>query len=245
MRRIGLLGGMSWESSAEYYRLINEATRERLGGLHSADCVLRSVDFAEIEELQRLDAWPEAGERLAGEARVLEAAGSQLLVICTNTMHKVADVIASAVGIPLVHIADATADAVRAAGLSTVGLIATAYTMQQDFYVGRLRDMHGLDVLVPDPDERRLVHNVIYDELCVGVISDGSRFAYRSVIANLVARGAEGILLGCTEIGLLIGAADADVPIFDTTTLHAQRAVELALALDDGVIPATFDPASK
>jgi aspartate racemase len=147
MRRIGLLGGMSWESSAEYYRLINEATRERLGGLHSADCVLRSVDFAEIEELQRLDAWPEAGERLAGEARVLEAAGSQLLVICTNTMHKVADVIASAVGIPLVHIADATADAVRAAGLSTVGLIATAYTMQQDFYVGRLRDMHGLDVL--------------------------------------------------------------------------------------------------
>jgi aspartate racemase len=245
MRRIGLLGGMSWESSAEYYRLINHATRERLGGLHSADCVLRSVDFAEIEELQRLDAWPEAGERLAGEGRVLEAAGSQLLVLCTNTMHKVADVVSAAVGIPLVHIADATADAVRAAGLSTVGLIATAYTMEQDFYVGRLRDMHGLDVLVPDPDERRLVHDVIYDELCVGVISDGSRSAYRSVIANLVARGAEGIIFGCTEIDLLVGAADAAVPIFDTTSLHAQRAVELALAPDDGVIPAPFDPASR
>jgi len=234
MRRIGLLGGMSWESSAEYYRLINEATRQRLGGLHSADCVLRSVDFAEIEELQRLDAWPKAGERLAGEARTLEAAGSELLVLCTNTMHKVADMVSSAVGIPLIHIADATADAVHAAGLSTIGLIATAYTMEQDFYVGRLRDMQGLRVLVPDPDERRLVHNVIYDELCVGVISDASRRAYRSVIANLVGRGAQGILLGCTEIGLLIGAADADVPIFDTTILHAQRAVELALAPADG-----------
>jgi aspartate racemase len=244
MRRIGLLGGMSWESSAEYYRLINQATREQLGGLHSADCVLRSVDFAEIDELQRLDAWPKAGERLAGEARVLEAAGSELLVLCTNTMHRVADVVSSAVGIPLVHIADATADAVRAAGLSTVGLIATAYTMEQDFYVGRLRDRHGLRVLVPDPNERRLVHNVIYDELCVGVISDSSRSAYRSVIANLVARGAQCILLGCTEIGLLIGAADADVPIFDTTVLHAQRAVELALAPAD-VDPGQLDRASR
>jgi aspartate racemase len=235
MRRIGLLGGMSWESSAEYYRLINELTRERLGGLHSADCVLRSVDFAGIEELQRLDAWPLAGERLAGEARVLEAAGCELLVLCTNTMHKVADAVASAVGIPLLHIADATADAVRAAGLSTVGLIATAYTMEQDFYVGRLRDLHGLDVLVPGSDERRLVQHVIYDELCVGMISDASRRAYRSVIANLVERGAEGILLGCTEIGLLIGAGDADVPVFDTTILHAQRAVELALAPEAAV----------
>jgi aspartate racemase len=230
MRRIGLLGGMSWESSAEYYRLINQATRDRLGGLHSADCVLRSVDFAEIEELQRLDAWPQAGERLAGEARVLEAAGSELLVLCTNTMHKVADTVSCAIGIPLIHIADATADAVHAAGLSTVGLIATAYTMEQDFYVGRLRDMHGLQVLIPDPDERRVVHNIIYDELCLGVVSDSSRSVYRSVIANLVAHGAQCVLLGCTEIGLLIGAADADVPIFDTTLLHARRAVELALA---------------
>ena len=234
MRRIGLLGGMSWESSAEYYRLINQATRDQLGGLHSADCILRSVDFAEIEELQRLDAWAHAGERLAGEARILEAAGSELLVLCTNTMHKVADTISAAIGIPLVHIADATADAVLAAGVSTVGLIATAYTMEQDFYVGRLRDLHGLRVLVPDPDERRLVHNVIYDELCSGVISESSRSAYRSVIAQLVARGAQCILLGCTEIGLLIGASDADVPIFDTTVVHAQRAVELAFAPTDG-----------
>jgi aspartate racemase len=233
MRRIGLLGGMSWESSAEYYRLINQATRAQLGGLHSSDCILRSVDFAEIEELQGLDAWPTAGERLAGEARVLEAAGSELLVLCTNTMHKVADMISSAVGIPLVHIADATADAVHAAGLSTVGLIATAYTMEQGFYVGRLRETHGLRVLVPDADERRLVHNVIYDELCLRVISDSSRSAYRSVIAKLVARGAECILLGCTEIGLLVAAEDAEVPIFDTTVLHAQRAVELALASGD------------
>jgi aspartate racemase len=221
---------MSWESSAEYYRLVNEATRDRLGGLHSADCVLRSVDFAEIEELQRAEDWIQAGERLATEARLLEAAGSELLVLCTNTMHKVADVVTAAVGVPLVHIADATADAVRAGGLSRVGLLATAYTMEQYFYVGRLRVMHGLDVLVPEWDERRLVHDVIYDELCVGVISDVSHEAYRAVIANLVDRGAEGILLGCTEIGLLIGSGDADVPVFDTTVIHAQRAVELALA---------------
>jgi aspartate racemase len=235
MKRIGLLGGMSWESSAEYYRLLNEATRDRLGGLHSADCVLRSVDFAEIEALQRAEDWIQAGERLAAEARVLEAAGSELVVLCTNTMHKVADVITAAIGVPLVHIADATADAVRAAGLSRVGLLATAYTMEQDFYVGRLRDMHGLSVLVPDRDERRLVHEVIYDELCVGVINDASREAYRTVIRNLVDRGAQGILLGCTEIGLLVGAGDADVPVFDTTVIHAQRAVEVALAPEAAV----------
>jgi aspartate racemase len=237
VRRIGLLGGMSWESSAEYYRLVNEAARDRLGGLHSADCVLRSVDFAEIEELQRTEDWVQAGERLAAEARLLEAAGCELLVLCTNTMHKVADVVTAAVGVQLVHIADATADAIRAAGLSTVGLLATAYTMEQDFYVGRLRDMHGLGVLVPDRDERRLVHDVIYDELCVGVIKDASREAYRAVIANLVDRGAEGILLGCTEIGLLIGAGDVDVSVFDTTIIHAQRAVELALAPAAAVSP--------
>jgi aspartate racemase len=230
MRRIGLLGGMSWESSAEYYRLVNEATRDRLGGLHSADCVVRSVDFAEIEALQGAGDWIRAGERLAAEACLLEAAGCELLVLCTNTMHKVADVIVAAVGVPLVHIADATAEAVRAAGLSRVGLLATAYTMEQDFYVGRLRDMHGLDVVVPDRDERRLVHDVIYDELCVGVINDASREAYRAVIANLVDRGTEGVLLGCSEIGLLIGPGDVDVPVFDTTVIHARRAVDVALA---------------
>jgi aspartate racemase len=228
---------MSWESSAEYYRLVNEATRDRLGGLHSADCVLRSVDFAEIEALQRAEDWVQAGERLAAEARLLEAAGCELLVLCTNTMHRVADAVTAAVGVQLVHIADATADAIRAAGLSTVGLLATAYTMEQDFYVGRLRDMHGLGVLVPDRDERRLVHDVIYDELCVGVINDASRDAYRAVIAKLVDRGAEGILLGCTEIGLLIDAGDVDVDVFDTTIIHARRAVALALAPVAAVSP--------
>src|SRR3954465_15861418 len=230
MKRIGLLGGMSWESSIEYYRLINEITRERLGGLHSADCLLRSVDFADIEVLQRDGRGDEAGERLAGEARALVAGGAELLVLCTNTMHKVADTITEAIDIPFVHIADTTAHAVRAAGLDTVGLLATGYTMEQDFYVGRLRDEHGLEVLVPDAADRRLVHDVIYDELCVGVIRGASREEYQRVIGTLVDRGAEAILLGCTEIDLLISEADAQVPVFDTTRIHAERAVDLALA---------------
>jgi amino-acid racemase len=228
MKRIGLLGGMSWESSAEYYRLINEATRERLGGLHSADCVLRSVDFAEIERLQRLGAWEEAAQRLATEAESLVAAGAELLVLCTNTMHKVADAITDAVDIPFVHIADTTAHAVRGHGLETVGLLATAYTMEQDFYVGRLRDRHGLDVLVPGEPDRR-IHDVIYEELCVGVIADRSRDENRRIMRDLADRGAEDILLGCTEIDLLVGPQDSPVPVFDTTRLHAERAVELAL----------------
>src|SRR3954452_6385123 len=230
MKRIGLLGGMSWESSIEYYRLVNEATRERLGGLHSAGCLMRSVDFAEIEELQRLARWEEAGDRLATEARALVHAGAELLVLCTNTMHKVADSITAAVDVPFVHIADTTAGAVRAHGLHTVGLLATGYTMEQDFYVGRLREMHGLEVLVPDAADRRLVHDVIYDELCVGVIRGASREEYQRVIGTLVDRGAEAILLGCTEIDLLISEADAQVPVFDTTRIHAERAVDLALA---------------
>jgi aspartate racemase len=230
MKRIGLLGGMSWESSAEYYRLVNEITRDRLGGLHSADCLLRSVDFAGVEALQRAGAWEEAGAVLAAEAAALEAAGAELLVLCTNTMHKVADAIGAAIGVPFVHIADTTAEAVRAAGLGTVGLLATGYTMEQDFYVGRLRDVHGLEVLVPDEDDRRIVHAVIYDELCVGVVDDGSREEYRRIMRGLADRGAEGILLGCTEIDLLVGRQDAPVPVFDTTRLHAERAVALALA---------------
>jgi aspartate racemase len=229
VRRIGLLGGMSWESSIEYYRFVNEATRDRLGGLHSADCIMRSVDFAEIEELQRTGEWDTAGRRLAGEARALEAAGAQLLVLCTNTMHKVADAITAATDVPLIHIADTTAHAIREAGLQTVGLLATGYTMEQDFYVGRLRERHGLDVIVPEDDDRALVHRVIYDELCVGVVRDDSREEYRRVIRRLVERGAEAILLGCTEIELLIGPEDSPVPTFDTTRLHAERAVELAL----------------
>jgi aspartate racemase len=229
VKRIGLLGGMSWESSIEYYRFVNEATRDRLGGLHSADCVMRSVDFAGIEELQRSGDWDEAGRVLAAEARSLEAAGAELIVLCTNTMHKVADAIVAAVDVPLVHIADTTAHAIRAAGLGTVGLLATGYTMEQEFYVGRLRDKHGLEVIVPEADDRALVHRVIYGELCVGVVRDDSRDEYRRVMERLVERGAEAILLGCTEIELLVGPEDASVPTFDTTRLHAERAVELAL----------------
>ena len=187
MKCIGLLGGMSWESSAEYYRLINEATRDRLGGLHSADCLLRSVDFVAIERLQRAGDWSRAGALLAAEA-------------------------------------------VRAQGLDRVGLLATAYTMEQDFYVGRLRMEHSLDVLVPERADRKIVHDVIYDELCLGVIKDASREEYRRIIGTLVDRGAQGILLGCTEIDLLVGPADAPVPVFDTTRLHAHSAVDLALA---------------
>ena len=229
MRRIGLLGGMSWESSAEYYRLVNEATRERLGGLHSADCLLRSVDFTEIEELQRSDRWHEAGERLAAEARALVLAGAEMIVLCTNTMHKVADAIVDAIEVPFVHIADTTAQAVRGAGLSSVGLLATAYTMEQDFYVGRLRDRHGLEVLVPEAGDRQFVHDVIYRELCVGVVSDPSREGCKRIMAELAERGAEGILLGCTELDLLIAPRDAPVALFDTTRLHAEAAVQLAL----------------
>ena len=229
MKRIGLLGGMSWESSAEYYRLINEAVRDRLGGLHSADCVLRSVDFVEVEQLQRTGDWNQAGELLAAEATALEAAGAELLVLCTNTMHKVADAITDAIAIPFIHIADTTAQAVRDRGLKTVGLLATAYTMEQDFYVGRLRDLHALDVLVPDEQDRRIVHDVIYQELCIGVITDGSRAEYRRIIAELADRGAEGVLFGCTEIDLLVGPEGTPVPVFDTTRLHANRAVDVAL----------------
>jgi aspartate racemase len=220
---------MSWESSAEYYRLLNEETRARLGGLHSADCVLRSVDFAQIEELQETGAWGDAGERLAEEAVTLVGAGAELLLLCTNTMHKVADAITSTVDTPLLHIADATAEAIQAAGLSTIGLLGTAYTMEEDFYVGRLRARHGLNVLVPDEEDRSRVHEIIYDELCTGIVNDDSRQAFVEVMIDLVERGAEGIVLGCTEIGLLVGPGDARVPVFDTTRLHAQRAVELAL----------------
>jgi len=230
MKRIGLLGGMSWESSAEYYRLVNEAVRDRLGGLHSADCLLRSVDFAPIEELQRTGDWDVAGQVLAEEARGLVSAGAELVALSTNTMHKLADHITAAIDVPFVHIADTTAAAVQAAGLHRVGLLATAYTMEQDFYVGRLRDRHGLDVLVPDAADREVVHNVIYDELCVGRVLDSSREEYRRIMSRLAERGAEAILLGCTEIDLLVGQEDSPVPVFDTTRLHAERIVELAVS---------------
>jgi aspartate racemase len=230
MRRIGLLGGMSWESSAVYYRFLNEIVRDRLGGLRSADCLLRSVDFADIEVLQREDRWDDAGDRLAREAADLERAGAELLVLCTNTMHKVAGAIEAAIGIPLVHIADTTAHRVREAGHERVGLLATGYTMEQDFYTGRLRERHGLDVRVPGPEDRALVHRVIYEELCVGVVRDEARDEYKRIIGRLVDEGAEAVLLGCTEIDLLIGPEDSPAPLFDTTWLHAERAVDLALA---------------
>jgi aspartate racemase len=221
---------MSWESSAVHYRLINEEVRDRLGGLHSADCLLRSVDFAEIERLQREARWEDAGRRLAAEAQGLVSAGAELIVLCTNTMHKVAEMIEDAVDLPLVHIADTTADAIRAEGIDTVGLLATAYTMEQDFYVGRLRNQHGLEVLVPDEPDRELVNRVIYDELCLGIVREPSRSEYRRITARLVEHGATSILLGCTEIDLLVDEDDATVPLFDTTRLHASRAVELALS---------------
>ncbi len=227
-RVIGMLGGMSWESTAEYYRLANEGVRTRLGGLHSARIVLASLDFAEIEALQVAGEWDRAGDVLAAEAARLEAAGAELLVLCTNTMHKVADRVQAAVGIPLLHLADTTAAAVGAAGVTTVGLLATAFTMEQDFYRDRLAG-HGLHVLVPDAGDRAAVHRVIYDELCRGVVREESRRLYRQVIERLVAAGAEGIVLGCTEIELLIGQADSPVPVFPTTRLHVEAALDASL----------------
>ncbi len=227
MRRIGLIGGMSWESSAEYYRLLNVLTRERAGGLASAECLLYSVNFAEIEAMQVSGRWEDAGRRLAEAARSLEAGGADLVLICTNTMHKVADVVAAATTVPLLHLGDATADAVRRAGLGTVGLLGTAFTMEQDFYRRRL-ESHGLTVLVPDEDDRAVVHRVIYDELCVGEIRPESRAAYLEVVDRLVASGAEGVILGCTEIELLIGPDDVEVPVFPTTRLHVEAALDAA-----------------
>jgi aspartate racemase len=230
MKIIGLIGGMSWESSAEYYRMINEAVKRRLGGFHSAECLMFSVDFAGVEELQRTGRWDEAAERLVEAARRLERGGAELLVLCTNTMHRVADEVAGATQIRLLHIADPTADAIKSRGITSVGLLGTRYTMEQDFYRGRLSDRHGLEVLVPGEPARTLVHDVIYNELVLGEVKDQSRIAYREIIAGLVDRGAEAIILGCTEIELLVGPDDAAVPLFDTTRIHAERAVELALA---------------
>ena len=230
MKTIGLLGGMSWESTLPYYRHINEAVRERLGGLHSARLVLYSLDFHEIEALQRQGDWAAAGTLLADAARRLESAGADFLLLCTNTMHKVADAIEAASALPLLHIADPTAAAIQAAGLQRVGLLGTRFTMEQPFYRQRLEDRHGIQVLVPDEPDRAEVHRVIYEELCRGVVSEASRQAYRQVISHLVARGAQAVILGCTEIGLLVRADDAEVPLFDTCVLHAQAAAERALS---------------
>jgi len=229
VQRLGLIGGMSWESSALYYRLLNEGVRDRLGGLHSAECLLLSVDFADVEAMQAEGRWADAAQLLARAARDLEAGGADVLLLCTNTMHKVADEVQAAVEIPLLHLADATAQAAKEAGLMRVGLLGTAFTMEQDFYVGRLR-AQNLDVLVPEPEDRALVHRVIYEELCLGDVRDSSREEYRRIIANLVDAGAQGIILGCTEIELLISQEDSPVPVLPTTRLHVEAAVRVALA---------------
>jgi aspartate racemase len=233
MRVVGMLGGMSWESSAQYYRLMNELTRERLGGLHTARLVLVSVDFAEIEQLQVTGQWERAGELLAEAAKSAEAGGAELLLLCTNTMHKVAGQIQDAVSIPLLHLADATAAAVRRARLSTVGLLGTAFTMEQDFYRDRLAS-HGLTVLVPPAQDRAEVHRVIYEELCLGAVREASRQAYQEVIDRLEHAGAEGVILGCTEIELLIRPQDSPIPVFATTRLHVEAAIEQSLAPGPG-----------
>ena len=230
MKTIGLIGGMSWESTVPYYREINEQVRLRLGGLHSARVALYSVDFADIEPLQRTDRWDEAGEALARAGRAVEAAGADFIVLCTNTMHKVASAIEAAVSIPLLHIADPTAEAVKRAGIRTIGLLGTRFTMEQDFYRERLLSRHGLEVLVPEVQGREVVHRVIYEELCRGVVTEESRARYREVIAGLVRKGAGGVILGCTEIAMLVSPSDSSVPVFDTTRLHAAAAVDLALA---------------
>jgi aspartate racemase len=229
MHTIGLIGGMSWESTVPYYRHINEAVRQRLGGLHSARIVLYSVDFHDIEQLQRSGEWDRAGAVLAAAAQALERAGADFLILCTNTMHKIAPAIESAVRIPLLHIADTTASAIVAAGHRCVGLLATRYTMEQDFYRERLQQMHGIQVLIPGEPERSEVHRIIYEELCLGTIKESSRAHYRHVMSQLANRGATAILLGCTEISLLVESSDSPLPLFDTTELHALAAVDRAL----------------
>jgi len=229
VKTIGLIGGMSWESSAQYYRLVNEAVRERLGGVRSARSLMLSVDFGEVEKLQHAGRWAELTDLMIDAARRLERGGADVLLICTNTMHRMADEVAASVSGPLLHIADPTAAAIKAAGHRRVGLLGTAFTMEQDFYKGRLADRHGLEVLIPDDTDRATVHRIIYEELVVGRVLPRSRAAYREVIARLVERGAEAIVLGCTEIMLLVRDEDSAVPLYDTTTLHARAAVDFAL----------------
>ena len=229
MKTIGLIGGMSWESSIEYYRIINEITKSKLGGLHSAKSLMVSVDFAEIEKLQHEDRWDEAAQILVKCAQDLERGGADCIVLCTNTMHKLADQIIASVNIPFLHIADATAEKIVAAGMKKIGLLGTRFTMEHDFYKGRLIRNFGLDVLVPDKADRDIVHRVIYEELVQGKIMDASRAEYKRVMQSLIDKGAQGIILGCTEIELLVKQADSQVPLFPTTHIHAATAVEFAL----------------
>ena len=229
MKTIGLIGGMSWESSQEYYRIINETAREKLGGLHSAQCLMFSFDFAEIENLQHSGNWAEATCRMVEAAQNLEKGGADFVLICTNTMHKMAKEVQDGIKIPLLHIADPTGEAIKAKGITKIGLLGTKYTMEHDFYKGRLTDEFDLEVIVPDEADRQTVHSIIYDELCLGVVKEDSKKQYQRIIKKLKEQGAEGVILGCTEIMLLIRQADTDLPIFDTTRIHAETAVERAL----------------
>jgi aspartate racemase len=231
MRMIGLLGGMSWESTVTYYQELNRGVRKRRGGLHSASCLLSSVDFAEVEGMQERGEWVKAGEYLARYARSLEQGGAECVVLCTNTMHRVYDAIRDSVSIPVLHIADGTARPLERAGFRTVGLLGTRYTMEQDFYKSRLTE-RGFDVLIPDEDERETVHQIIYTELCLGKVLDHSRDAYLEIVGSLAARGAEAVILGCTEIGLILNKANCPLPVFDTTLLHVEAALDWALDQD-------------
>lgn len=230
MKTIGLIGGMSWESTIPYYRLINETVRANLGGFHSAKIILYSVDFHEIERLQHAGDWTGAGRLLANTARSLEAAGADFLVLCTNTMHKVAPAIEAAVAIPLFHIADPTAAEIKRHEFKKVGLLGTRFTMEQDFYRDRFSRLHGIEVLIPIESDRAIVHRIIYDELCMGQVLDTSRNEYRRIIGRLIDQGAQAVILGCTEIAMLVGPADSSVPVFDTASLHARNAAELAMS---------------
>lgn len=229
MKTIGMLGGMSWESSLAYYRIINETVKARMGGLHSAKSLMLSFDFEEIEALQRSGDWEAAARLMADAACQLELGGADFIIICTNTMHKVAEAVQAAVQLPLLHIVDPTADQILAQGIKRIGLLGTSFTMEEDFYKARLSEEYDLEVLIPDRRGRRAVHDIIYDELCQGIIEQSSRAQYREIMTGLIERGAEGIILGCTEIGLLVKQADSAVPLFDTTQIHAEAAVDLAL----------------
>ena len=232
---IGLIGGMSWESSAEYYRIINREMNRRLGGVHSAQCLMYSVDFEGIKRLQHEGDWDRLATEMKAAAVRLERGGADFIVLCTNTMHRVADAIAASVSIPTLHIADPTADKIKAAGFQRIGLLGTAFTMEQDFYKGRLQQRHGLEVIVPDENDRRIVHEIIYKELVLGQIRPESRQAYRAIIARLIESGAQAVILGCTEIMLLVSDEDSAVPLFDTTTIHALAAVGWALKPTKGL----------
>lgn len=229
MKTIGLIGGMSWESTVGYYREINEGVKQKLGGLHSAKIVLYSVDFEPIEKLQHSGDWDATGSILADAARSVEAGGAEFLLICTNTMHKVADQIERAMSIPLLHIADATAEVLVLNGVKKIGLLGTAFTMEQEFYKGRLSEKHGIDVIVPDAPDRKLVHDIIYQELCLGHIEQASKQEYIRIVNKLTEMGSEGVILGCTEIGMLIGQDDTNTTLYDTTKIHAAKAVEWAI----------------